>query len=238
MDDQPTVARTGTRRTSLPLTAALLLALLLPVPAHAGEADGGQANRSDREISAADFHSADSQLRRLMAIMLAENPAIIQARARYRSGLQRVPQARPLPDPQLSYRYFTRSPETRVGPQEQALDLSQAIPWAGKRRLQAERAEEFAGSLAWRVRDIQRRLMAELKTNYFNAGYVQEALTINGEEMELLGRFEAIALTRYATGEGIQQSVIKVQTDITRLVDREVSLHKQLDIFTRRQEGT
>ncbi len=26
MDDQPTVARTGTRRTSLPLTAALLLA--------------------------------------------------------------------------------------------------------------------------------------------------------------------------------------------------------------------
>ncbi len=234
MDDLPTITGTGFRRTSLWLTSVLLVAILLPLPVRAAEASGGTSNPPEMGSSVDDFHSADPQLRSLMGTMLAENPAIIQAWARYRASLQRVPQARSLPDPQLSYRYFARSPETRVGPQEHALDLNQAIPWAGKRRLQAERAEEFAGSMAWRVRDLQNRLMAELKTNYFNAGYIQEALAINAEEMDLLGRFEEIALTRYATGEGIQQSVIKVQTDMTRLADRELSLRKQLDILARR----
>ena len=237
MAEQLKSSRGGVKARTSHLSALCLLLLLAPwssaVMAASPPASETES-AAESPITVDQFHSADFQLRRLMVIMLAENPAIRQAQARYRSGLQRVPQAVSLPDPQLSYRYFVRSPETRVGPQDQALDLNQAIPWAGKRRLQGERAEEFAGSLAWRVRDIQRRLVAELKTNYFHAGYIQEALTINREEVELLSRFEEIALTRYATGEGIQQSVIKVQTELTRLADREISLQRQLDIFTRR----
>ncbi len=50
----------------------------------------------------------------------------------------------------------------------------------------------------------------------------------------LLRRFEQIALTRYSTGEGIQQNVIKVQTEITRLIDQATSLAERRDIFLRR----
>ena len=231
------LSRNGAHARASLLLALLPVLLLAPWRTSVMAASSlapGHAPGEDSPITVDQFHSPDPQLRHFMGIMLTENPAIIQAEAQYRSGLQRIPQAVALPDPQLSYRYFVRSSETRVGPQDQALDLNQAIPWAGKRRLQGERAEEFAGSLAWRVRDIQRRLVAEMKTNYFHAGYIQEALTINREEVNLLRRFEEIALTRYATGEGIQQSVIKVQTEITRLADREISLRRQLDIFTRR----
>jgi outer membrane protein TolC len=69
---------------------------------------------------------------------------------------------------------------------------------------------------------------------YFEAAYLQEALRVNDEEQDLLRRFESIALKRYATGQGIQQSVVKVQTEISLLDDRRTDLRKRLDIVSRR----
>jgi len=181
-----------------------------------------------------EFHAGDIQLEQLIATLLEENPQIDSDRARARSQLERVPQTRSLPDPQLRYRYFASPPETRVGPQEHALELSQAVPWKGKRRQETLRAEQSASGAEWDVRVLELQLVAELKRVYFEAAYLQEALTINGEERDLLRRFESIGLRRYATGEGIQQSVVKVQTDLTRLDDREIDLRSRLDAAVRR----
>jgi cobalt-zinc-cadmium efflux system outer membrane protein len=178
--------------------------------------------------------ASDPQLRNLIEILLRENPEIRSSRARVRSLSARVAQAGSLPDPQLSFRYFAQSPETRVGPQEQGLEISQRIPWKGKRGLQSEREEYMALSSAWSSQEIERNLVADLKRTYFQSSYLQEAIAINSEERDLLRRFESIALKRYATGEGIQQSVVKVQTDITRLDDLETALQERLDSASRR----
>jgi outer membrane protein TolC len=114
------------------------------------------------------------------------------------------------------------------------LEISQGVPWFGKLGLQGERAEHSAGSVSWRVRDLERDLLAELKREYFDAAYLQESLAINADEQALLERFERSALTRYATGEGIQQHVVKVQTDISRLADKEILLRERLDAVQRR----
>ncbi|NIM61101.1 MAG: TolC family protein [Acidobacteria bacterium] len=180
------------------------------------------------------FHVSDGQLGELIRTLLAESPSLSSGWARSESSFERVPQARSLPDPMLSYRYFAVSPETRVGPQEHMLEVSQGVPWGGKRRLQAERAEHQAAGVTWEVENLERRLVAELKRSYFEAAYLQEALTVNTEERDLLRRFESIALKRYSTGQGIQQSVVKVQTDISRLDDRETELRERLDVVTRR----
>jgi outer membrane protein TolC len=177
---------------------------------------------------------SDEQLSELVDVLLAENPRLENASARSASVAQRAPQERSLPDPLLSYRYFAETPETRVGPQEHMLEFSQGIPWGGKRKLQAERVERIASSLASETADLERRLVAELKRAYFEAAYVQEALAVNLEEQQLLARFESIALRRYSTGQGIQQSVVKVQTDISRLADQRTNLNRRLDFFEKR----
>lgn len=221
------------RRLAPPLL--MLLGLLTAhgvMDAWAGEESAAIPGDEPGAVSFSD--AGDPQLRELINVLLDRNPEIQSARADARSMAQRAPQAGSLPDPSLTYRYFALSPETRVGPQEHALELSQGIPWKGKRGLQAERAEHGAMSRAWRARDLERMLVADLKRTYFRAAYLQEALEINREEHDLLQRFERIALRRYATGEGIQQSVVKVQTDITRLGDRETGLQEQLDSVTRR----
>jgi outer membrane protein TolC len=169
-----------------------------------------------------------------MEDLLRENPEVRAAKALSFSRLERVPQERSLPDPQLSYRLFLSTPETRVGPQDQGVEISQGFPWFGKRELQAERASHLASGVSWRARDLERALVAQLKRAYFDGAYLQEALAVNADERSLLRRFEQIALTRYSTGEGIQQSVIKVQTDISRLADQDSALRERLDAIERR----
>jgi len=180
------------------------------------------------------FHVPDSQSRDLIATLLLESPQLRSSWARSQSRMERVPQARSLPEMQFRYTYFASTPETRVGPQTQGLELSQVVPWGGKRRLQAERDESLAVGATWEAADLERMLVADLKHAYFEAAYLQEALEINSEERELLRRFESIALKRYSTGEGIQQSVVKVQTEISRLDDGRTDLRRRLDAMGRR----
>lgn len=200
--------------------------------------EGDTARPTSEELqpleAARDFHLPDLQLAALMEEMLGDNPEIRAAKEFSRSRLERVPQERSLPDPQFAYRLFLSTPETRVGPQHQGVEISQGLPWFGKRELQGKRASHAATGVSWRVRYLERALVAELKRAYFEAAYVQEALAINADETSLLRRFEQIALTRYSTGEGIQQSVIKVQTAISRLADKDTALWERLDAIERR----
>jgi len=217
------------------VTRALILGLLL---ACAAGLPGLQAFAADPPDEAAaqapSFHAVDPQLAQLIAILLEENPRALSARAATRSTREREAQVTSLPNPTLTYRYYAETPETRVGPQRQALELSQGVPWFGKREQQGRRAAHQAAAAEWQARELELELVAELKRHYFEAAFVQEALAVNADEILLLRRFERIALTRYSTGEGIQQSVIKVQTDISRLVDGETALRQRLDLATRR----
>lgn len=203
-------------------------------PGFAGTADRVEFGGETRTTVDSYSDASDPQLRSLIEALLRDNPELRSARARSRSSFDRVAQVRSLPDPQLSYRYFALPPETRVGPQEHAVELSQKLPWKGKRGLQAEQARLTAAGSTWDARNLERQLVAELKRSYFRASYLREAIAINHEERNLLRRFEGIALKRYATGEGIQQSAIKVQTDITRLDDLETDLREQLRSTMRR----
>ncbi len=221
---------------AVPLCVAALLGCTMAAPRAAvqEQAAAGSSRGLEPLVAGRDFHAADTQLEELITVLLRENPRIQSARALWLSRLERVPQERSLPDPLVSYRYFGSTPETRVGPQNQGLELSQGIPWFHKRGLQAQRAEHLASGVAWRVRDLERVLVAELKRAYFNAAYLQEAVQVNAEETNILKRFEQIALTRYSTGEGIQQSVVKVQTEISRLADQDNALRERLDALERR----
>ncbi len=181
-----------------------------------------------------EYSSPDEQLGSLIEILLEENPGIRSAWAESEARYSRIDQAVSLPDPTVSYRVFVETPETRVGPQEHSLEISQGIPWNSKRRLQGEQARLMADGSTWQATDRERVLVAGLKKTYFEAAYLQEAILVLEEEKTLLERFEQIALTRYSTGKGIQQSVVKVQADISRLEERKVGLREKLRVLQQR----
>jgi outer membrane protein TolC len=211
--------------------AVVLVACALGVSPSLGETDPEPAVSNG--LDADRFHAVDDQLRALIETALTENPQLQSAWTLSKSSFERVAQERSLPDLQLGYRYYVAPPETRVGPQQHTFEISQAVPWGGKRRLQAQRAENLAASRTWEAEDLQRRVVADLKRAYFEAAYLREALRVNEEERELLRRFESIALKRYSTGQGIQQNVVKVQTELSRLDDRRTEVRERLDVVFR-----
>ena len=88
------------------------------------------ASASGQQLSYSDL--GDARLKELIETALENNPGVRRSFGEYQAALQRIPQVTTLPDPMLGITQFARSPETRVGPQNTMLSISQRFPWFGK----------------------------------------------------------------------------------------------------------
>jgi outer membrane protein TolC len=180
------------------------------------------------------FYLEDDALRDVARTALVQNPELKQAEAGWHALLHKVRRVSALPDPNLAVTAFLESVETRVGPQEAALVFTQRLPWFGKLSGAGQAAMEGALEKAWEWRSLQRVTVLGIKEAYYDVVYLAEALRITEEDLAALRRYEEIALTRYATGKGIQQNVVKVQSEVTRLNERKIILGRQRDVAQRR----
>lgn len=204
------------------LTALLFLAA-------AGSA-AGQSRHGDE----ADFYADDPRLEAWVHQALDANPSILEALARYRSALQKVPQVTSLPDPMLTYTQFVRSPETRVGPQLQSFMLTQRFPWFGKLDLRGQVSLKQAAALYRDFQAREREVVAQVKSAYYDLLYVDQAVVVTGQEKALLEQYEGLAQARYSSGQGLQQNVIKIQAEITKIMNRLLMLARQRESLTAR----
>jgi outer membrane protein TolC len=173
------------------------------------------------------YFSNDDLLSSYIDAAIYANPAIWESEHRWRAALQRFPQMSALPDPMFTISQFIHEVETRVGPQETVLSISQKFPWFGKLDARGEMALRDALAAAERYQAQIREIVAAVKRAYYDLAYLDEAIRITNDDKQLLEHFEEIAETRYATGKGIQQAVIKIQAEITRDDDRLYLLRQQ-----------
>ena len=174
-----------------------------------------------------DFYGAEPDLRGYVAEALERTPAVLESRARYRAARERVPQVTALPDPVLSFTQALRSLETRVGPQTNAVTLSQDFPWIGTLDLQGRVALQQAAAQYHLHQSRRRGIVAQVKQAFYELAYIDAALNLAHEERLLLEHYETLASTRYATGQGLQQAVIRLQAEIARIVNRRHQLDRQ-----------
>jgi outer membrane protein TolC len=170
--------------------------------------------------AAPDFYAVESALRDYVREALEHNPSIRAAEARHRAALQRVPQVTSLPDPVVGFTQALRTVETRVGSQGQTISLSQAFPWFGKLDLRGQLAVREAAATYQLYLAQQREVIARVKAAFYELAYVDMAIGISREEQSLLEHYEQLAQTRYATGQGLQQAVLKTQAELTKVIDR------------------
>lgn len=180
-----------------------------------------QPNPSEADLG---FSVSDPRMGEFVVEVLEANPALAEAWSRYRAALQKIPQVSSMPDPTVTFTGFVRQPETRVGPQTSSLMVSQRFPWFGKLDLEGDMASLEARGQLEAYRALERQLVGDAKEAISELAYVDAALAITREEEERLGRYEELASARYATGNGLQQAVIRIQAEITRIVVRLESL--------------
>jgi len=148
------------------------------------------------------------------------NPGLEAAFNRWQAALEKVPQARALPYPRLTYARFIREVETRVGPQQQKIGISQMFPWFGKLRLRGDLAAEEAKAARQRYEAEKLKLFYGVKEAYCEYYYLGQAIAIVRDERELVKYLEEVVRTRYKTATAEHADVIRAQVELAKLDDR------------------
>ncbi len=155
------------------------------------------------------------------------NPQIQAARAQWQAAREKGAQVGWLEDPVVSYTYFGEEVQTRVGPQEQAFGISQKLPFPGKLSDRSQVAAEEAKALGQLYRATEQEILAQVKQTYYELFWIRNAIEITEQDKTLLEHLEQVARSHFAAHGGRSQDVSKAQVEISRAIDRLLSLKQQ-----------
>ncbi len=189
--------------------------------AGAPPADRGQPG--DRPAESVEI-DADAELGDYLAYAALHSPKLEAAFNRWKAAVERVPQVSALPDPRLSYRYYIRAVETRVGPQRQGFGLSQTFPWIGKLELRGDAAAQAARAERHRYEAERLKLFRRVKDAYYEYAWLDQAARITRRNLDLLTQIEQVARQAYEGDRASYADVIRAQVEHGKLSDRLESL--------------
>lgn len=165
---------------------------------------------------------------------LLNNAGLRAAFDQWRASLERAPQVGALPDPMLSFTYFVEEIETRTGPQEARVELSQRFPWIGKLRHQARIADDQAESAWWLVEARILEVRRDVALAFAEYADLAQRVRILRENLQLLKDLEPIVQRLIQTGRPqadllrLQVEIGKVENDLESHLDRRSSVSARL----------
>jgi len=155
---------------------------------------------------------------------LQKNPGIQSALRQVEALRHRVPQAKTLPDPTVSVGWAgnIRPFSVQQGDPSsyRGVGASQAVPYPGKLTLRGEIAGREAEAAWWDYEAARRKLVADVKSAYYDYFAASKAVEITQKNKDLLQKLSSIAEARYRVGKGIQQDVLRSQVEISLLLQR------------------
>ncbi len=153
---------------------------------------------------------------RLVDAVLARSPDIEAARQAWRAALAEVPQARSIEDPMLTYAV---APLSVAGdaPFGQRVELSQKLPWPGKRRLAGEVAVAEAEAMKGELDGARLDLALMASNLYDDLVVVARAIEVNQQHRELVTEFKKAAEAQYVAGRASQQDPLQAEVELGEL---------------------
>jgi len=107
---------------------------------------------------------AQEILDRYLQTAANENPALKAKFNEYMASLEQDSQVGTLPDPQLAFGYFISPVETRNGPQQAKISLTQMFPWFGTLNTKTDVASDMAKAKYEAFEDAKSNLFFEVKS--------------------------------------------------------------------------
>jgi outer membrane protein, heavy metal efflux system len=185
----------------------------------------------DLKNSAQDQNQSVVTLQELIAEALEKNPEIAAAKRRVDVKRARIPQASALPDPVLSVTSMGNVVPfwLQKGDPSSAriVGFTQDIPYPGKLSLKGKAARMETEAELYSYEQTWRNVVTNLKTAYYDLYFIDRSLTTVSRTKTLLEQFLKIAEARYEVGKGLQQDVLKAQTEISILLERQIMLQQR-----------
>ena len=145
------------------------------------------------------------------------NPRLESAFNNWKSALEKVPQAKYLPEPVLSYEYSIKEEVSVVR-------LEQEFPWFEKLDLEGKMALQMANIERQMYEEEKLKLFYEVKKNYYEYYYITRAINITEENIQLMKYFEEIVRTQYKTDLATYSDVIKAQVELGKMENELLSV--------------
>lgn len=167
-----------------------------------------------------------------IALAMDRHPSIQAARQRVAAAINRVPQARALPDPMFNNTFWPihdQSLQTASGRIGNQMSLSQAIPWPEKLRTKANVANQEVQIAQADVDRIEREITESVRLAYYEVWFATRAMMIIKETKEVVDTLNRVAESRYRTG-GSQQDVLRARLEADRLEEQLINLTKQQQV--------
>lgn len=156
---------------------------------------------------------------------LNNNPEILMTTKKVESAKDKKSLASALPDPMIGYmvqNVGSPGPWT-VGVQDMSMEgvvFSQEIPFPGKLGTKGRIAGKEEEQIEQGARETKLEVLNNLRSAYYEYFLAFKSAAILDQTKDLLKDFQHIAETRYATGQGIQQDVIRAQLEVSSIMDR------------------
>lgn len=158
--------------------------------------------------------SAQEQLNEYLVTAANNNPGLKARYNEYLAALEKAPQFKSLPDPQVSFGYFIQPVETRVGPQQFRISATQAFPWFGMLEAKSDVAVQAAKTKFELFQESKAKLFNDIRNSYFNLYFTKKAVSITAENLEILSSFQRLAIIKVEAGKVSAVDEFRIEMEI------------------------
>ncbi len=156
---------------------------------------------------------------------LQNNPEIRMVDKKAESADEKRSLAAAMPDPMIGYMVQNVGAPVAwsVGKEDmsmQGIVFSQEVPFPGKLSTMGHAAGKMAEREHENAREMQLRVLAELRNAYYDYYLSYRSTEILAQTKDLMQNVQQIAETRYGTGQGMQQDVLRAQLEVLMLLDK------------------
>lgn len=163
---------------------------------------------------------AQSVLDNYLVIAAENNPGLKAKFSRYHASLEKLPQVSSLPNLNVAFGYFISPIETRVGPQQAKISISQMFPWFGSLSSNEDVFEQRAKADYELFEEAKSKLFYDVKSVYYNIYFLKKGISITKENIDILKTFQQLALIKVETGKSSIVDELRVLMEINELENK------------------
>ena len=178
-----------------------------------GQSANTEGNTSDELPKEATFND-------LVRYAMRHSPALEAAFLDWRAAIERIPQARSLPAPRLSFEGIIQQIDDDPEWIGERYALSQAFPWFGTLARRGDEAANEALAAERRFEAERLRLAYAVADAYAEYVYLERALAVKRQNVELLEELESAVRAMFEAGNIPHADVVRAELATEQLKDR------------------
>ena len=159
------------------------------------------------------------------------NPDIQAGKKRWEASLARVPQAKSLDNPTISFSFEKAAGSpfqlNKTMSEDRMLSFAQFIPWFGKLSLKGKIAVVESQMFGLEYKNKELEVINQVKNAYYDLSMNYKEIELSQDSLLFLENIAKLAEAKYAVGDIPQEEVFKIDLEIAKLSNTIANLKEE-----------